>query len=68
MTKKESRFPSADPQDAQFGRKARVKEEQLDDELSRGNVPPDEPARERPRAGGKAKVVEENAEPELGRE
>ena len=46
--------PSTDPQDAQFGRQAREKEEKLDEALSRGEAPPDESAEQRPRAAGKA--------------
>ncbi|HWE55464.1 MAG TPA: hypothetical protein VG435_08115 [Acidimicrobiales bacterium] len=47
--------PRTDPQDADFGRAAKEKEEQLNRSLDEGSgVPADEPADERPRAGSKA--------------
>jgi hypothetical protein len=45
----------ADPQDLQFGKAAREKEEELDRALADGRpLPPDEPPESRPRPGGKA--------------
>jgi hypothetical protein len=45
----------ADPQDLQFGERAREKEERLDEALAKGEpVPPDEPPETQPRPGSKA--------------
>lgn len=60
--------PAADPQDAEFGRKAKDKEERLDEEMSRGGFPADEPPDERPRAGGKAETADDSSDVEPGRE
>lgn len=47
--------PKTDPQDAEFGRAAKEKEEKLDRSLEQGEgIPADEPADDRPRAGSKA--------------
>lgn len=48
-----------DPQDADFGRQAKEKEERLDESLARGDDSPAEPQEERPRAGGKAEPAQD---------